>query len=269
MTLTNEDILSLENNDLSIDIEKDYNNFNGIGLGLSLVKILTEKMSIKMECHTPKESGTEICLIFKGMITEEISTIKDFNLKDKNLNKCNTNPSIIKEDQKSIGNSSIIVANIGNIEESSPTYSDCNGFSKSENKILPIVLICDDSKVVRDSLLTLLKNIKYISENFCIQLGDDGMDVLSHVINDRKIKVVITDENMEFLNGSDAVAILRRLEQRGKVDAKIFISTTAFSDVETHKRIISAGFDDILIKPITKDMLVQSFTKLNIIPKLY
>ena len=58
---------------------------------------------------------------------------------------------------------------------------------------------------------------------------------------------------MEFINGSEAVRILRKLENFKKIQKYPIISITAFDDPETRNRIKNSGVDSILSKPCTKN----------------
>ena len=43
----------------------------------------------------------------------------------------------------------------------------------------------------------------------------DGMDILKFILDENifdHIKIIITDENMEYLNGSEAIKIIRMIE---------------------------------------------------------
>ena len=64
-----------------------------------------------------------------------------------------------------------------------------------------------------------------------------------------------------YLNGSEAVRLIRRFEHDKKIKNYKIISVTAFDDEETRKNIISSGIDEILIKPCTK------FDLLNILKR--
>ena len=127
------------------------------------------------------------------------------------------------------------------------------------------IVIIDDNKLVRQTTINMLNyvlsNLKM--NDFRVVEGCDGIDLLKLVISDKnyRIKYIFTDENMMYLNGSEAVKLIRRFEHDKKIKNYKIISVTAFDDEETRKNIISSGIDEILIKPCTK------FDLLNILKR--
>ena len=67
---------------------------------------------------------------------------------------------------------------------------------------------------------------------------------------------------MEFLNGSEAVRIIRKLEYGNKIQKYPIVSITAFDDPETRKSIMNSGVDSILSKPCTKNELRKILSSL-------
>ena len=67
-----------------------------------------------------------------------------------------------------------------------------------------------------------------------------------------KIKYVFTDENMEYMNGSEATRIIRNLEKDKKIKNFYIVSTTAFEDNYHKTRILNSGVNLIITKPCFK-----------------
>ena len=94
----------------------------------------------------------------------------------------------------------------------------------------------------------------------------DGNQIINLLIEAQfnkpeKIKLIISDENMEFINGSEALRIIEKLQFNGKLTSKpLFVSLTAFDDIATKETILSSGFNDILIKPVSK-VVINSLLK--------
>ena len=103
-------------------------------------------------------------------------------------------------------------------------------------------------------------------EDYLIIEGSDGIDLINIVKNDKgnKIKCILLDENMEYLNGSETVKILRKLEEKNVINKYNYVSVTAFDDQETKNNIIKSGINSILSKPCTKSSLINVVKKLNI-----
>ncbi len=91
-----------------------------------------------------------------------------------------------------------------------------------EEKPKSQILIVDDNDILLRTLNKMLFDlIMKRNENIEIIKGDDGLDILSNVIEDQfngnLIKCIITDENMEFINGTEAIGFLDRLQRRNKI----------------------------------------------------
>lgn len=127
------------------------------------------------------------------------------------------------------------------------------------------VLVVDDSKPLRKSVVNLLKKDKYFKDNFEFIEGFDGVDLLKYVIDDQfrgnKIKLVITDENMEYMCGSSAIKIIKDLENNKKLNFVYVISLTAFSDDYNKDYILKTGANLVINKPL-------KLSDINLIHKL-
>ena len=99
--------------------------------------------------------------------------------------------------------------------------------------------------------------------------GSDGIDLLQLIRDDQNngnlIKCVITDENMEYLNGSEAIKIIREFEKNGKTKPVNIISSTCHEDDLTTKHILESGSQSKLTKPLNKFDLVKIFKELRIL----
>jgi len=79
------------------------------------------------------------------------------------------------------------------------------------------------------------------------------------------IKLIITDENMEYMNGSEAIECVRKMEKSGSIKHVNIISCTCHSDELTLKKILDAGSQLIIPKPADKATLEEAMRNLNII----
>ena len=129
------------------------------------------------------------------------------------------------------------------------------------------IVVIDDHKLIRDITINLIKSVMTTLniQNYKIIEGSDGIDLLNIVRLDKehKIKYILIDENMEFLNGSEAVKILRNIEKSNKIKNYNIISLTAFDDPETKNHILNCGLDSIISKPSTKSQILNIMQNLK------
>ena len=116
----------------------------------------------------------------------------------------------------------------------------------------------------------MLKRIfKEINCLIDIITASDGIHMIQKVIEDQnngnKIKCIITDENMEYLNGSEAIKIIRSFEKECKIKNVKIISATSQEDIQFVNNIKNIGADLVMSKPISKSNLTQAFLDLKII----
>lgn len=105
------------------------------------------------------------------------------------------------------------------------------------------VLVVDDNQVNRLLVITHLKKVGWeISEL------DHGEAVIPWLM-EHMIDVMLLDISMPGLSGEEVCRLLRQHPQL--CHTKI-IAYTAHALADEHDRIMAAGFDDILTKPISK-----------------
>lgn len=129
------------------------------------------------------------------------------------------------------------------------------------------VLVADDNHLIND----VNKNIveicfKKLNIDIEIILCYDGIDLVRNALNENinyNIKMIITDENMEFLNGSDAVEFLRKLESKFYLRKIPCISVTSHEDKVIIDNILSSGMNFVLSKPLTVSALFDILRHLN------
>lgn len=122
------------------------------------------------------------------------------------------------------------------------------------------ILVCDDSPLLRNSLLKNLKGVWSIRSNFSFTSCSDGIEALLKVIQDQsegnRIKILMIDERMEYLNGTQTVKIMRSLILESKIKQILFVSVSANDEAQLDSLNL---YDLILTKPVTKKKLVDLF----------
>jgi signal transduction histidine kinase/CheY-like chemotaxis protein len=140
----------------------------------------------------------------------------------------------------------------------------CEKEKQSSGKSSGKILIVDDNHYIRSSIKNLVQQVlKSSTRHYDIVEGSDGVDILKLIIDDQQsnnlFKCIITDENMEYINGSESIKILKDLEKANKIKKILIISITSFEDELTKSNINKAGVDYILSKPCTKKHLAGIF----------
>ena len=75
---------------------------------------------------------------------------------------------------------------------------------------------------------------------------------------------MITDENMDYLNGSEAIKIIRNIGKRRNKKPINTISLTCNEDNLVGQIILKAGADFILNKPLSKQSIKGLLDKKNL-----
>lgn len=132
------------------------------------------------------------------------------------------------------------------------------------------ILVVDDNQFIRKTIKYLLRDIfKETKKHFIIVECCDGIDTLKMIMEDQKmsnaIKCIITDELMEFMDGSLSISILRSFEQKNKVKNVFIISMSSFDDDLNRINIHKSGADAIITKPCSKYILKNLLDKNGIL----
>ena len=133
------------------------------------------------------------------------------------------------------------------------------------------IAVIDDHKIIRQNTVNLIKSVfsSLKIDDYSIIEGSDGIDILSIVKNDKgnNIKCILTDENMIHLNGSEAVQIVRKLEEKNNLCKNYIVSLTAFDDQDTKNYIMKLGMNLIISKPMTKSSLMNILNNIQYLKK--
>ena len=257
---------------VQLNIEDDY-NVKGSVLGLSLCKNLIKSLEFEIGFKSKHKVGSTFYINLKNeniiktrsfspkvKIIEEKKFIKEEILSLKN--------EVRKEDKMMCKNfqEEIFLKKKKFDEDLSFRDLDENSVDfKSKFSILVI----DDQNLVRESTVNLIKKI-LIDHNildYSILEGSDGIDLLYLIKEDyeNRIKCIFIDENMKYLMGSEAVKILRKLQDLNKINNYYIASVTAFEDEQTKKEISKSGINTIIGKPCTKSSIFSVLKHVNII----
>jgi len=151
-----------------------------------------------------------------------------------NDNNNRSNKNNFSSPPKNLPNSNISLKEIKEILDKSDLSI---GESKIErfNLMKYKILVVDDNKILRQSLIFVISKFlkkRNLLDFYEIIECNDGVEIIHNLIKDQAennlIKCVITDESMEYINGSEAIRILKNLENNNKIKPVIFAVISSF-----------------------------------------
>jgi diguanylate cyclase (GGDEF)-like protein len=107
----------------------------------------------------------------------------------------------------------------------------------------PIVLVIDDSRVIRRAIG------KILSAEFTLIEAEDGEAGWQHLIDDSRVQVAISDVEMPKLDGYSLICRIRAADEQRLRDLPVIVITGAQDDL-TRERAFACGATDFIIKPI-------------------
>lgn len=131
------------------------------------------------------------------------------------------------------------------------------------------IIIADDMTSIRTAVKNiLLSALKDYNEEYDIIECTDGIEILNQIYTlysfsgDVTISCIITDQFMNFMNGSDIIKIIHSLVKENKIRKIPIIVATAFQDEININNILSSNPDKILNKPLNKAMLLSALKEI-------
>ena len=104
------------------------------------------------------------------------------------------------------------------------------------------VLVVDDNVINRRLAIAFVSRLGYTTDQ-----AEDGPDALAK-LDAEPFSIVLLDISMPGMSGEEVLARIRADSRFGGLRV---IAYTAHALPEERQRLIDAGFDDLLIKPIT------------------
>lgn len=105
------------------------------------------------------------------------------------------------------------------------------------------VLVTDDSRVIRQAVRRILRS------DFNVVLAEAGESAWAQILEDTRIKALITDIEMPGVDGYELMCRIRAAEDPRIRDLPI-IAITGAEDEQTKQRAIACGATDFITKPI-------------------
>jgi CheY-like chemotaxis protein len=116
-----------------------------------------------------------------------------------------------------------------------------------------LALVVDDQHTNRLLASTLLKR-----NGWSVLEAEDGQSALS-LANQHRFRLILLDISMPGLSGEETCAQLRQATTGQTIK---IIAYTAHAFQEDRVRLLAEGFDDVLVKPISRQQLEDMIANL-------
>ena len=120
-------------------------------------------------------------------------------------------------------------------------------------------LVVDDSRAVRMILSRTLREIGYEVREAAN--GREALEVIE--VEKAGLKLLLTDWNMPEINGLD---LLKQVRQNPELSSLVVVMVTTETELDQISTALEAGANEYVMKPFTKDILVEKLQGLGIRP---
>ena len=218
-------------------------SYKGVGIGLSLVKELTEIHGGKVSVESEEGKGTKFTVRIPYLPAEErIDGSVDHWMSEQT----STNPSIQSSApaEAEVPQSEEWLTNLYRRAElfstaTAPSEAEAPGVSR--NGDAPNILIADDESDMLRFLRSQLKN------NFSVTEASDGKQAVEKALQTIP-DIILLDMNMPE---KDGLQVCRELREQTSTRNIPIVMLTARADEETKLAALSAGANDFLAKPFS------------------
>jgi two-component system chemotaxis response regulator CheY len=125
--------------------------------------------------------------------------------------------------------------------------------------MMPKALVVDDSRAVRMILGRTLKEL-----GFEVCEASNGREALEVVeVEKSAVSLVLADWNMPEMDGLE---MLKRLRRKPELASMVVVMVTTETDLDQMVAALEAGANEYIMKPFTKDILLEKLELLGIHP---
>ncbi|RCR69898.1 MULTISPECIES: response regulator [Larkinella] len=118
------------------------------------------------------------------------------------------------------------------------------------------VLIAEDSSVIQNLARKILE-----FQNYDITSVKNGEQVLQ-ILEKEDFSIILLDINMPVMDGMECVRRVRALDDKEKAAVPV-VAITGNAKNYTEEEFKTAGFNDVLVKPLNFDRLVEVVNQLT------
>jgi two-component system chemotaxis response regulator CheY len=111
-------------------------------------------------------------------------------------------------------------------------------------------MVVDDSKAMRTVLARMLRDCGYDD----VFEASNGIDAFRAIRDHGSPEVVLVDWNMPQMSG---IEFVRRVRHSGLLDEASLVMVTSETAIEKVTEALESGADEYLMKPFTKDALLE------------
>jgi CheY-like chemotaxis protein len=245
-------------------------------------------IQVMSKFHTPKEHDEYIDeAISTGRDKERLENLNLF----KQLTKHKNNTSSFIKKQSNVSNNFFTVLEESDedttaedldesisADELAEALADINYIHKQikaeeildKNNIDLKIMICDDDSTILKAERRLLESIcKEHKKEVYIETCNNGLECVYKIFDDYinrgiSYSILLIDENMNYMDGSEAIKILKKLQRDKVINNFLIYSVTAQDDNEIAMKY---GCDGVLTKIIPKRVLSALLLSNNLIGK--
>ena len=110
--------------------------------------------------------------------------------------------------------------------------------------------------------MILSRNLRELGFEVCeAGNGKEALDVMEAESN--RVSLVLADWNMPEMNGLD---LLKRLRQNPQLSSLVIVMVTTETELDQMAAALEAGANEYVMKPFTKDILVEKLELVGIHP---
>jgi two-component system, chemotaxis family, chemotaxis protein CheY len=120
-------------------------------------------------------------------------------------------------------------------------------------------LVVDDSRAVRMILGKTLKELGYE-----VREAGNGREALEVIEAEKNtVQLVLADWNMPEVNGLE---LLKKLRQKPELSSLVVVMVTTETEMDQMAAALEAGANEYVMKPFTKEILVEKLQLVGIHP---
>jgi len=120
-------------------------------------------------------------------------------------------------------------------------------------------LVVDDSKAIRMIIAKTLRELGY--EVFQAANGREALEVIE--AQRATLTLLLTDWNMPEINGLE---LLKRVRQIPEFASLVVVMVTTETELDQMSAALEAGANEYVMKPFTKDILVEKLQMVGVHP---